>query len=62
MAIVNAIGRVVPSNASPTTSAAVDATTNWQNASNDEALPAISGNGVSAPAIAGGIVSMNATM
>ena len=61
-AIVSIMGRAVPSNVAPTTTAAVDATTNWQNDSSDDALPAIRGNGVSAPAAAGGIVIMNATM
>ena len=58
-AIVEAIGRVVPSCVRPTTSAAVDTTTNWQNASSDDALPAICGNGLSAPAVAGGTVNWN---
>lgn len=62
IAMVNAIGRVVPSNVAPTTNAAVEATANWQKEMSDDALPAMSGNGVNAPAVAGGIVIMNATM
>ena len=46
----------------PTISAAVDASTNWQKSRSDAALPAISGNAESAPAVAGGIVVISATM
>ena len=56
MAITVAIGRCVPSKVTPTISAAVDASMNWQNRRSDAALPEISGKGVSPPAVACGMV------
>ena len=61
-AIAVAIGRCVPSKVTPTISAAVDASMNWQNRRSDAALPEISGKGVSPPAVACGIVVISATM
>ena len=61
-AMTVAIARGVPSKVSPTINAAEDAKTNCTNDSNDDALPPTCGNGVSAPAVACGIVVINPTM
>ena len=52
----------MPSNVNPTIRAAIDATANCTKNSNDDALPPMSGNGVSAAAVAPGMVVISATM